>query len=153
MHWPERFRSPGHCRCWGRCWAVPASPSGLHTHSHASQSRESIAAMKPSMSSRYFGAGAAAVNSGLTIPARSAPSTKTYQLWITNIAIDGGTFIFKEFSLDINKQILPSKRLSCKHQRVGARSHLQGDSSPDAQFIGPRTTIDMRSSAYGRSSG
>jgi hypothetical protein len=48
-----------------------------------------------------FGAGAAAGISGLYYPGRERSFTKIYQLWITNVAIDGGTFIFKEFWPDI----------------------------------------------------
>ncbi len=55
-------------------------------------------------SSEIFGAGAAAGISGLYYPSSDRTFTKTYQRWITSVAIDGGTFIFKEFWPDINNK-------------------------------------------------
>ena len=49
-----------------------------------------------------LGAGAAAGISDLYYPGQERTLTKTYQRWITNILIDGGTFIFKELWPDIN---------------------------------------------------
>jgi hypothetical protein len=59
--------------------------------------------------SEIFGAGAAAGISGLYYPSRERTFTKTYQLWITNVAIDGGTSIFKEFWPDINNKFFHQK--------------------------------------------
>jgi hypothetical protein len=59
--------------------------------------------------SEIFGAGAAAGISGLYYPGQERTFTKTYQLWITNVAIDGGTFIFKEFWPDINNKFFHQK--------------------------------------------
>jgi hypothetical protein len=52
---------------------------------------------------------AAAGISSLYYPSQERTFTKTYQLWITNIAIDGGTFIFKEFWPDINNKFFHQK--------------------------------------------
>lgn len=54
--------------------------------------------------SEIFGAGAAAGISALYYPSQERTFTKTYQLWSTNILIDGGTFVFKEFWPDINNR-------------------------------------------------
>jgi hypothetical protein len=59
--------------------------------------------------SEIFGAGAAAGISSLYYPSQERTFTKTYQLWITNVAIDGGTFIFKEFWPDINNKFFHQK--------------------------------------------
>jgi hypothetical protein len=59
--------------------------------------------------SEIFGAGAAAGISGLYYPSQERTFTKTYQLWITNVAIDGGTFIFKEFWPNINNKFFHQK--------------------------------------------
>jgi hypothetical protein len=48
------------------------------------------------------GAGAAAGISGLYYPSAERGFTKTYQRWVTNVSIDAGTFMFKEFWPDIN---------------------------------------------------
>jgi hypothetical protein len=55
--------------------------------------------------SEIFGAGAAAGISNLYYPSQERTFTKTYQRWITNLAIDGSTFIFREFWPDINAKI------------------------------------------------
>jgi hypothetical protein len=60
-------------------------------------------------SSEIFGAGAAAGISGLYYPSSDRTFTKTYQRWITSVAIDGGTFIFKEFWPDINNKFFHQK--------------------------------------------
>ena len=55
------------------------------------------------------GAGAAAGISGLYYPSRERTFTKTYQRWATNLLIDGGTFVFKEFWPDINDRFFHQK--------------------------------------------
>jgi hypothetical protein len=59
--------------------------------------------------SEIFGAGAAAGISSLYYPSQERTFTKTYQLWVTNVAIDGGAFIFKEFWPDINNKFFHQK--------------------------------------------
>ena len=59
--------------------------------------------------SEIVGAGAAAGISGLYYPSSDRTFTKTYQRWITSVAIDGGTFIFKEFWPDINNKFFHEK--------------------------------------------
>jgi hypothetical protein len=59
--------------------------------------------------SEIFGAGAAAGISGLYYPSAERTFTKTYQRLITSVAIDGGTFIFKEFWPDINDKFFHQK--------------------------------------------
>jgi hypothetical protein len=59
--------------------------------------------------SEVFGAGAAAGISGLYYPSSDRTFTKTYQRWITSVAIDGGTFIFKEFWPDLNDRFFHQK--------------------------------------------
>jgi hypothetical protein len=59
--------------------------------------------------SEIFGAGAAAGISNLYYPSQERTFTKTYQRWVTNLAIDGGTFIFREFWPDINGKIFHQK--------------------------------------------
>jgi hypothetical protein len=59
--------------------------------------------------SEIFGAGAAAGISNLYYPSQERTFTKTYQRWITNVAIDGSTFIFREFWPDINGKIFHQK--------------------------------------------
>ena len=59
--------------------------------------------------SEIFGAGAAAGISGLYYPSSERTFTKTYQRWITSLAIDGGTFVFKEFWPDINRKFFHQK--------------------------------------------
>jgi hypothetical protein len=59
--------------------------------------------------SEVFGSGAAAGISTLYYPSQERTFTKTYQRWITSLAIDGGTFVFKEFWPDINAKIFHQK--------------------------------------------
>jgi hypothetical protein len=59
--------------------------------------------------SEIFGAGVASGISSAYYPSRERTFTKTYQLWLTNIAIDSGTFIFKEFWPDINNKFFHQK--------------------------------------------
>jgi hypothetical protein len=59
--------------------------------------------------SEVFGAGAAAGISNLYYPSQERTFTKTYQRLFTSLAIDGGTFIFKEFWPDINGKIFHQK--------------------------------------------
>jgi hypothetical protein len=56
--------------------------------------------------SEIFGAGAAAGISSLYYPSQERTFTKTYQLWLTNILIDGASSIFKEFWPDINNKFI-----------------------------------------------
>jgi hypothetical protein len=55
------------------------------------------------------GAGAASGISNLYYPSQERNFTKTYQRWITNLAIDGGVFVFKEVWPDINNAIFHQK--------------------------------------------
>ena len=55
--------------------------------------------------SEIVGAGAAAGISSLYYPSPYKTWTKTGQRWLTNVSLDGGTFIFKEFWPDINNKI------------------------------------------------
>ena len=59
--------------------------------------------------SEIFGAGVAAGISSLYYPSPERTFTKTYQRWITSVAIDGGTFVFKEFWPDINRKFFHQK--------------------------------------------
>jgi hypothetical protein len=59
--------------------------------------------------SEIFGAGASAGISGLYYPSPERTFTKTYQRWITSVAIDGGTFVFKEFWPDLNRKFFHQK--------------------------------------------
>ncbi len=59
--------------------------------------------------SEIFGAGAAAGISSLYYPSPERTFTKTYQRLITSVAIDGGTFVFKEFWPDINRKFFHQK--------------------------------------------
>jgi hypothetical protein len=47
--------------------------------------------------------------SNLYYPSQERNFTKTYQRWITNLAIDGGVFVFKEVWPDINNAIFHQK--------------------------------------------
>ncbi len=60
-------------------------------------------------SSEIFGAGAAAGISSLYYPSQERTFTNTYQLWLTNIAIDAGSNLFKEFWPDINNRVFHQK--------------------------------------------
>ncbi len=59
--------------------------------------------------SEIFGAGAAAGISSLYYPSPERTFTKTYQRCITSVAIDGGTFVFKEFWPDLNRKFFHQK--------------------------------------------
>ncbi len=59
--------------------------------------------------SEVFGAGAAAGISSLYYPTQERTFSNTYQLWLTSIAIDAGSNLFKEFWPDINNRIFHQK--------------------------------------------
>ena len=59
--------------------------------------------------SEIVGTGAAAGISGLYYPSQYRDWTKTGQRWLTNVLLDGGTFIAKEFWPDINSAIFHQK--------------------------------------------
>ncbi len=55
--------------------------------------------------SEIVGAGGAAGISSLYYPERERTWTKVGQRWLTNVLIDGGTFVFKEFWPDVNDRV------------------------------------------------
>jgi hypothetical protein len=59
--------------------------------------------------SEILGAGAFSGVANLYYPSQERTFTKTYQRWITNIAIDGCTFVFKEVWPDINNAVFHQK--------------------------------------------
>ena len=59
--------------------------------------------------SEIIGAGAASGTANLYYPGPERTLTKTYQRWITYLAIDGGVFVFKEIWPDINNAIFHQK--------------------------------------------
>jgi hypothetical protein len=59
--------------------------------------------------SEIVGAGAASGISDLYYPSQERTWTKTGQRWLTNVILDGATFIFKEFWPDINDSIFHQK--------------------------------------------
>jgi hypothetical protein len=59
--------------------------------------------------SEILGAGAFAGLANFYYPSQERTLTKTYQRWITNIAIDGCTFAFKEVWPDINDAVFHQK--------------------------------------------
>jgi hypothetical protein len=59
--------------------------------------------------SEIIGAGAAAGISDFYYPSQERDWTKTGQRWLTNVSLDGATFIFKEFWPDINSAIFHQK--------------------------------------------
>jgi hypothetical protein len=59
--------------------------------------------------SEIAGAGVAAGISNLYYPAQERTWIKSYQRWITNVSIDGGVFIVKEFWPDVNNKIFHQK--------------------------------------------
>jgi hypothetical protein len=59
--------------------------------------------------SEIVGSGAASGVSNLYYPSQERTLTKTYQRWITYLAIDGGVFVFKEIWPDINNAIFHQK--------------------------------------------
>ena len=60
--------------------------------------------------SEIVGAGAASGISSLYYPERERTWTKVGQRWLTNVSLDGATFIFKEFWPDINNAIFHQKQ-------------------------------------------
>jgi hypothetical protein len=60
-------------------------------------------------SSEIFGAGAAAGISSLYYPSRERTFSKTFDLWMTSLAIDAGSSLFKEFWPDINNKFFHQK--------------------------------------------
>jgi hypothetical protein len=59
--------------------------------------------------SEIVGAGAASGISGLYYPSQERTWTKTGQRWVTNVGLDGMTFVFKEFWPDLNSAIFHQK--------------------------------------------
>ena len=60
--------------------------------------------------SEIVGAGAASGISSLYYPAQERTWTKVGQHWLTNVSLDGLTFIFKEFWPDINDAVFHQKQ-------------------------------------------
>ncbi len=60
--------------------------------------------------SEIMGAGSASAISSLYYPGRERTWTKIGQHWLTNVSLDGLTFIFKEFWPDINSSIFHQKQ-------------------------------------------
>jgi hypothetical protein len=60
-------------------------------------------------SSEIFGSGAAAGISSLYYPSRERTFSKTFDLWMTSLAIDAGSSLFKEFWPDINNKFFHQK--------------------------------------------
>ncbi len=54
--------------------------------------------------SEVFGSGTAAGISSTYYPSQERTFKKVGDLWLTNLAIDGGTFVFKEFWPDLNNK-------------------------------------------------
>jgi hypothetical protein len=59
--------------------------------------------------SEILGAGAAAGISSLYYPSQDRTFNKTFELWMTSLAIDGGSSLFKEFWPDINNKFFHQK--------------------------------------------
>jgi hypothetical protein len=59
--------------------------------------------------SEFLGAGMFSGVANLYYPSQERTLTKTYQRWVTNIAIDGCTFAFKEVWPDINNAVFHQK--------------------------------------------
>jgi hypothetical protein len=59
--------------------------------------------------SEILGAGAFSGVANLYYPSQERTLTKTYQRWITNLAIDGGVFVFKEVWPDMNSAVFHQK--------------------------------------------
>jgi hypothetical protein len=55
------------------------------------------------------GAGAASGISSLYYPSVERTWTKVGQRWLTNVSLDGLTFVFKEFWPDINNAVFHQK--------------------------------------------
>ena len=60
-------------------------------------------------SSEIAGAGTASAISSLYYPSQERDWTKVGQRWLTNVLIDGGVFVFKEFWPDINGAVFHQK--------------------------------------------
>ncbi len=60
--------------------------------------------------SEIVGAGAASGISSLYYPSRDRTWTKVGQHWLTNVSLDGLTFVFKEFWPDINNAVFHQKQ-------------------------------------------
>ena len=60
-------------------------------------------------SSEIFGAGTAAGISSLYYPSQERTFSKTFDLWMTNLTIDAGSSLFKEFWPDINNKFFHQK--------------------------------------------
>jgi hypothetical protein len=60
--------------------------------------------------SEIVGAGAASGVSSLYYPSTERTWTKVGQRWLTNVSLDGATFVFKEFWPDINNAIFHQKQ-------------------------------------------
>jgi len=60
--------------------------------------------------SEIFGAGAAAGISDLYYPEQERTWTKTGQRWLTNVSLDGATFVLREFWPDINNTLFHKKQ-------------------------------------------
>ena len=59
--------------------------------------------------SEVLGAGAFSGIANLYYPSQERTLTKTYQRWVTNLAIDGGVFVFKEVWPDLNNAFFHQK--------------------------------------------
>ena len=59
--------------------------------------------------SEIVGAGIASGISSNYYPSQERTASKTIDLWLTNLGIDGGTFIFKEFWPDLNNRFFHTK--------------------------------------------
>ena len=84
-------------------------PSASFTLSPASQSRAMTGGKKLSMHPRSSARVSAAGISNLYYPSLERTEIKSYQRWVTNVSIDGGIFIFKEFWPDINNKFFHQK--------------------------------------------
>jgi hypothetical protein len=60
--------------------------------------------------SEIMGAGSASAISSLYYPGRERTWTKIGQHWLTNVSLDGLTFIFKEFWPDVNSAVFHQKQ-------------------------------------------
>jgi hypothetical protein len=60
--------------------------------------------------SEIMGAGSASAISSLYYPSRERTWTKIGQHWLTNVSLDGLTFVFKEFWPDINSAVFHQKQ-------------------------------------------
>jgi hypothetical protein len=59
--------------------------------------------------SEVLGAGAFSAVANLYYPSQERTLVKTYQRWVTNLAIDGGVFVFKEVWPDLNNAFFHEK--------------------------------------------